>query len=54
MLVNKKDDSNIKVIDWGTARIFDNKTRMKRLVGTVSNKLILYNDLSHIISHLKF
>ena len=36
MLVNEKDDSCIKVIDWGTSRVFNPKMRMKRLVGTVS------------------
>lgn len=36
MLESKDDDSNIKVIDWGTSRKFDPTKRMKRLVGTVS------------------
>ena len=35
MLESKDDDSRIKVIDWGTARVYDPKKRMKRLVGTV-------------------
>jgi len=48
----EKDD--IKIIDWGTSRKFNPDLRMKRLVGTVSNKLILYNVLSLIILRQKF
>ena len=36
MLQSKDNDSDIKVIDWGTSRMFDPNKRMKRLVGTVS------------------
>jgi hypothetical protein len=36
MLASKKDDSKIKVIDWGTSRVYNPKKRMKKLVGTVT------------------
>ena len=29
------NEKTIKVIDWGTSRVFDPKLRMKRMVGTV-------------------
>jgi len=34
-MLEAKGKSAIKVIDWGTSRVFDPTKRMKRLVGTV-------------------
>ena len=54
MLQSMDNDSDVKVIDWGTSRVFDPNKRMKRLVGTVilpPNMLILP---SHIISPQRF
>ena len=35
IMLEAKGKSAIKVIDWGTSRVFDPTKRMKRLVGTV-------------------
>lgn len=34
-MLETKGKMFIKVIDWGTSRVFDPNKRMKRLVGTV-------------------
>jgi serine/threonine protein kinase len=54
MLQSKENDSDVKVIDWGTSRVFDPKKRMKRLVGTVRIFLSCLNLLSPIILLQKF
>ena len=39
-----KEYKNIKVIDWGTSRSFNPEYRMKKLVGTVYNLIVLFNN----------
>ncbi len=38
---SKKSDSNIKVIDFGTSRKFDNETKMTKKLGTVLSCILI-------------